>query len=174
MIVNFPSELIMQHPFVAGVAGVSAGAALAIWYGVLYSGSNVVAPVIKTIYPHKAVALTFDDGPTPGFTDRVLDILRQQHAHASFFLIGSQVKQYPELVHRMIADGVSLGKHSLNQFGMPFDLRSNEKKTGVGIVLPQYIKHPIGESEGRAVVKGKCYGPVRMNGLNYRRHNPTA
>lgn len=112
MSVNFPSELIMQHPVVAGAAGISAGAALAIWYGVLYSGSSVVAPVIKTIYPHKAVALTFDDGPTPGFTDRVLDILRQHHAHASFFLIGSQVKRYPELVHRMIAEGHTVGNHT--------------------------------------------------------------
>ncbi len=112
MIANFPSELITQHPLVAGGAGVSAAAALALWYGVLYSGSGIVAPVIKTIHPHQAVALTFDDGPTPGFTDRVLDILQQHHAHASFFLIGSQVKEHPELVIRMLAEGHTVGNHT--------------------------------------------------------------
>ncbi len=112
MTANFPSHLIMQHPFAAGAAGVSAAAALALWYSVLYSGSNIVAPVIKTIHRHQAVALTFDDGPTPGFTDRVLDILQQHNAHASFFLIGSQAKQHPELVRRMIAEGHTVGNHT--------------------------------------------------------------
>ena len=112
MTANFPSELIMRHPFAAGAAGLSAAAALALWYSVLYSGSGIVAPVIKTIHPHKAVALTFDDGPTPGFTDRVLDILRRHHAHASFFLIGSHVKQHPELVQRMLSEGHTIGNHT--------------------------------------------------------------
>ena len=112
MIANFPSELIMRHPLAAGGVGLSAAAALAMWYSVLYSGSGIVAPVIKTIHPHRAVALTFDDGPTLGFTDRVLDILRQHNAHASFFLIGSQVKRHAELVQRMLAEGHTVGNHT--------------------------------------------------------------
>ena len=112
MSANVVSEMIMRHPFVAGGMGLGAAGAAAIWYSVLYSGSHIVAPVIKTIDRKDAVALTFDDGPTPGFTDRVLDTLQRHNSHASFFLIGTQVRRHPELVRRIIAEGHTIGNHT--------------------------------------------------------------
>ena len=44
------------------------------------------------------LALTFDDGPSPQYTPRLLDGLKQRGVHATFFLIGQQVQDYPELV----------------------------------------------------------------------------
>ncbi len=112
MNMNMAGEVLTRHPFVTGGLGLCAAGAAAIWYSVLYSGSHIVAPVIKTIERNDAVALTFDDGPTPGYTDRVLDILRQHNCHASFFLIGTQVRQYPELVRRITAEGHAIGNHT--------------------------------------------------------------
>jgi Predicted xylanase/chitin deacetylase len=60
----------------------------------------------------KKIALTFDDGPDPVYTPKVLNILRKYHAPATFFLEGANVKRYPELVRRIIKDGHAIGNHT--------------------------------------------------------------
>ncbi|GAA4259262.1 bifunctional polysaccharide deacetylase/glycosyltransferase family 2 protein [Dactylosporangium darangshiense] len=62
--------------------------------------------------PAGTMALTFDDGPDPRWTPQLLDLLRQYHAHATFFVIGAQVNRYPELVRRMVAEGHEVGVHT--------------------------------------------------------------
>jgi len=57
------------------------------------------------------VALSFDDGPDPVHTGRVLDILAQHGAQATFFLIGSRAERHPELVGRIKAAGHEVGNH---------------------------------------------------------------
>jgi peptidoglycan/xylan/chitin deacetylase (PgdA/CDA1 family) len=58
------------------------------------------------------VALTFDDGPDPEFTPRVLDILDYYNVSATFFLIGEKAKRYPDLVREILARGHKVGAHS--------------------------------------------------------------
>ncbi|MCB0854844.1 MAG: polysaccharide deacetylase family protein [Bacteroidetes bacterium] len=60
----------------------------------------------------KIAYLTFDDGPTPEITDWVLNLLKQYEAKATFFLVGENVKQYPDIVHRVIDCGHFLGSHT--------------------------------------------------------------
>jgi peptidoglycan/xylan/chitin deacetylase (PgdA/CDA1 family) len=60
----------------------------------------------------KDYALTFDDGPDPKWTPIVLALLRKYHVHATFFLVGAHVTEYPELVKQMVADGNEVGIHS--------------------------------------------------------------
>jgi polysaccharide deacetylase family sporulation protein PdaB len=60
----------------------------------------------------KVVALTFDDGPDPVYTPEILDILKKNHAKATFFLIGNRIKRYPKLVERETAEGHELGNHT--------------------------------------------------------------
>lgn len=60
------------------------------------------------------VYLTFDDGPTPGVTDEVLNILGDHHALATFFCLGKNVIQHPELYSRILAEGHSVGNHTQN------------------------------------------------------------
>lgn len=62
----------------------------------------------------KVVYLTFDDGPTPGVTDEVLDVLAQHGAKATFFCLGRQVAQHPALYARILAEGHRVGNHSHN------------------------------------------------------------
>ena len=60
----------------------------------------------------KWIALTFDDGPYPPYTDRLLDVLKAKRIHATFFLVAEQAQQYPELVQRMTAEGHTVGLHA--------------------------------------------------------------
>ncbi|MCQ6249162.1 bifunctional polysaccharide deacetylase/glycosyltransferase family 2 protein [Streptomyces malaysiensis] len=59
--------------------------------------------------PARTVALTFDGGPDPVWTPRLLDLLRAHHAHATFFLSGVQAARHPELVRRIRAEGHEIG-----------------------------------------------------------------
>ncbi len=58
------------------------------------------------------VALTFDDGPDPETTPRILEILKQEGVRATFFVVGTKLKQQPELARRIVAEGHALGCHS--------------------------------------------------------------
>lgn len=60
----------------------------------------------------KVLYLTFDDGPTPGVTDKVLAMLAQYQAKATFFCIGRNVEQYPELYERILNEGHRVGNHT--------------------------------------------------------------
>jgi len=58
------------------------------------------------------VALTFDDGPS-AWTPLVLDLLRDNQARATFFVIGERVREHPDLVKRIVDEGHELGSHTL-------------------------------------------------------------
>ncbi|HET9393328.1 MAG TPA: polysaccharide deacetylase family protein [Candidatus Rubrimentiphilum sp.] len=60
----------------------------------------------------RVVALTFDDGPNPPYTDRILEVLEREHVHATFFLVGRAVQAYPHVVRREVRDGDAVGNHS--------------------------------------------------------------
>jgi cellulose synthase/poly-beta-1,6-N-acetylglucosamine synthase-like glycosyltransferase/peptidoglycan/xylan/chitin deacetylase (PgdA/CDA1 family) len=74
-------------------------------------------PQFPTLYhqgagqPHQ-VALTFDDGPDPKWTPRVLDILKAAKLKAAFFLVGANAEKYPRLVRRIVAEGHEIGNHT--------------------------------------------------------------
>jgi peptidoglycan/xylan/chitin deacetylase (PgdA/CDA1 family) len=60
----------------------------------------------------RQLALTFDDGPDPQYTPRILEALRKHGAKATFFLIGERAEQEPALVRQILADGHELANHS--------------------------------------------------------------
>jgi peptidoglycan-N-acetylglucosamine deacetylase len=62
----------------------------------------------------KMVAVTFDDGPTPGNTERVLDILHSRGASATFYLTGVECRSHPELVRRIAEEGHEIGNHTFS------------------------------------------------------------
>ncbi len=59
------------------------------------------------------IALTFDDGPHPTNTPRLLDLLRQRNVKATFYVIATNVKRYPEIMRRIIAEGHEVGNHTV-------------------------------------------------------------
>jgi peptidoglycan/xylan/chitin deacetylase (PgdA/CDA1 family) len=87
------------------------------------------APVGRKQFPRtlplapKELVLTFDDGPWPGTTDRVLAALRQECVHANFFMLGRNALAHPALARRVLAEGHTVGHHTyghplLNQMSL--------------------------------------------------------
>ncbi|MFF9335061.1 polysaccharide deacetylase family protein [Streptomyces albogriseolus] len=64
--------------------------------------------------PDRRLVLTFDDGPDPTWTPKVLDVLKKHDAHAVFFVTGTMASRYPDLVQRMVDEGHELGLHTFN------------------------------------------------------------
>jgi cellulose synthase/poly-beta-1,6-N-acetylglucosamine synthase-like glycosyltransferase/peptidoglycan/xylan/chitin deacetylase (PgdA/CDA1 family) len=62
----------------------------------------------------RTIALTFDDGPDPQWTPKVLDVLKRYGVHATFFVIGAQVARHPGLTRRIVAEGHQLGSHTFS------------------------------------------------------------
>lgn len=60
------------------------------------------------------IAMTFDDGPHPSNTPRLLDMLRQRNIKATFYVIGKSVNSYPEITRRIVAEGHEIGNHTYN------------------------------------------------------------
>ena len=69
--------------------------------------------------------MTFDDGPNPEFTLKVLHLLKEYNAKASFFCIGKHVKKYPELLKRIHSEGHDIGNHSYTHSNT-IDFKSTE------------------------------------------------
>jgi peptidoglycan-N-acetylglucosamine deacetylase len=92
-----------------GAAGLAAGgyAYAAMWPGSGIFGSALIAPKRAG-----ELALTFDDGPNPKWTPRLLDALAERDVKATFFMLGSRAQMEPELVRRIAAEGHLIGNHS--------------------------------------------------------------
>jgi peptidoglycan/xylan/chitin deacetylase (PgdA/CDA1 family) len=75
--------------------------------------STVFDPAAPVSRP-KAVALTFDDGPWEDSTGGVLGVLAKEHVKATFFLVGRQVRRFPELVRDELKAGMTIGSHSFS------------------------------------------------------------
>lgn len=104
-----------------------------------YSIGNAAAVVsTMTLQPEKVekemktVAITFDDGPNPEYTPKLLDGLEKRGVKATFFLLGEEVKQYPDVVRRMHDDGHLIGVHSYKHV--------NFKEVGTACTLQQIEK----------------------------------
>ena len=68
--------------------------------------------LLESLPGTEAIYLTFDDGPHPEYTPRVLDVLAEYHAQATFFVVGQQCERYPDLVRRISAEGHAIGNHT--------------------------------------------------------------
>jgi len=77
----------------------------------VWTFQNSYLPAAKT---RNTIYLTFDDGPIPEVTLRVLEELKKHHARATFFCIGENIEKHPDLFRRIIAEGHSVGNHTFN------------------------------------------------------------
>lgn len=91
----------------------TAGAAYAGYQAVQDPRSRFFGRAFTGLRPgHRVVALTFDDGPNGDDTAAILDVLREEGAYATFFLVGRAVAEQPLLVQHMLRDGHALGNHT--------------------------------------------------------------
>ncbi len=83
-------------------------------YGLADPQATLLGPaVVRWPDPTKReIALTFDDGPSMPYTAQILDLLRQKHIRATFFLCGENAERYPDLVRRIRDEGHVIGNHT--------------------------------------------------------------
>lgn len=73
----------------------------------------------------KVVALSFDDGPEPPYSDQLLAILKEKQVTATFFLIGEEMARHPEATQRLVDSGNEIGNHTYTHNGLAFVSPSN-------------------------------------------------
>jgi len=124
-------------------------------FGVAFIQLNFFLPALcRGSANRREIALTFDDGPDPESTPALLDLLRTNGVHATFFCVGERARRYPDLVRRIANEGHTLGNHSEHHawwtnflFGRALDSeltaaqRSIESSAGV---RPRYYRPPLG------------------------------
>jgi chitin deacetylase len=86
--------------------------ALGLVVGNLLADSPAVEKSDQTSDVKLEVALTFDDGPYGEATNQILDILKKEQVHATFFLVGINVEKYPAITKRIVNEGHVIGNHS--------------------------------------------------------------
>ncbi len=77
----------------------------------------------------RVVALTYDDGPNPPYTNRILEVLEREHVHATFFLVGRAAQTFPAIVKREVADHDAIGNHSWDHRHLILLPRSQVRKS---------------------------------------------
>jgi peptidoglycan/xylan/chitin deacetylase (PgdA/CDA1 family) len=93
----------------AGAVGLAAGGFA---YASLWPSSRIFGTAITAPRRPGEIALTFDDGPNPEWTPRLLDILARHNVKATFFMLGKFAVAQPELVRRVATEGHVVGDHS--------------------------------------------------------------
>jgi len=116
---------------------------------------GLALPIILRGNPNRReIALTFDDGPHPLFTPRLLDLLRALRVKATFFLVGKKVDNAPYLVARILQEGHDVGNHTydhVNLTRIPPDMVETEIRLGNDAILracgmlPVFFRPPGGQ-----------------------------
>lgn len=110
-------------------------------------------PRIRWTGPAPGLYLTFDDGPHPEATPRVLDILAARGIKALFFLIGANVRKHPALARRIASEGHAIGNHTYDHPRLLFKpddyhrdqiVRTNDALHDATGVVPRYFRPPYG------------------------------
>ena len=147
--------------------------------GKISDGGPVIdaqAPAIRTAAPKRLmIALTFDDGPDPVWTPKVLDMLRANDAKATFFVVGVQIAAHPGLTRRIAAEGHQLALHTfthadlatLPDWRRSFELRTNQLiLAGAAGVSTSLLRAPYSSSAG-AVASEDWSGIKHARELGY-------
>jgi peptidoglycan/xylan/chitin deacetylase (PgdA/CDA1 family) len=89
--------------------------------------ASVAGTITHVLTEERAAALTFDDGPHPQWTPKLLDILDRHEARATFFCLGRFAEQHPDIVHRTAKAGHAIGNHTYDHPSLPL-IRRKERK----------------------------------------------
>ncbi len=115
--------------------------------------NQTTSVVNNTVSESKKIALTFDDGPNPDYTQKLLAGLRERGVKVTFFLLGKEIEKYPEIVEEIAKDGHLIGNHSYEHVNWN-NMSDNEVKEQIDMTnrviyevtgkYPEYIRPPYG------------------------------
>lgn len=95
-------------------------------------------------FPHKLLALTFDDGPDPKVTPRILDVLEQHRARATFFVIGKHVMRHPEILKEIVRRGHAVGSHGFAHVMHPSEgLAESDLEANTALIREVIGRDPV-------------------------------
>jgi peptidoglycan/xylan/chitin deacetylase (PgdA/CDA1 family) len=181
----------MHSSLASGVAaGIEAAAGLGLAvggyaYAAMWPASRIFGrPLIAPRRPGE-LALTFDDGPSPVWTPRLLDLLAAHHVRATFFLLGSHAEAEPDLVRHIVAEGHPIGNHSWSHPNLAFThaSRVQEELTRTSQTLlhitgtpVKFFRPPFGARRPLALKIAKSLGmvPVLWNVITSDWKEPSA
>lgn len=86
---------------------------------VAFAGKNLLGTITEVSTKKNVAAFTFDDGPSQEYTPKLLDILHRYQAKATFFMLGKQIQQYPQIVKQVIDSGHAIGNHAWDHPSFP-------------------------------------------------------
>lgn len=137
---------------------------------------------VRTVAEKGTVALTFDDGPTETYTPQILAILKKYNIKATFFMVGINAKDHPDIVKQVLAEGHAVNSHSLTH---PLLTKLDNGQLYREITGPQFIiyniigkkpvclRYPFGASNEhvRQVIRSQGIVPLSMgfNSFDYER-----
>ena len=108
---------------------------------------NWLPELVWDIPEERDVFLTFDDGPTPGVTEWILEELARYGAKATFFCLGSNVEAHPELYRRIVAEGHRVGNHTyshLKGWGTDVGEYVDDVDRAAGVIGGSLFRPPYG------------------------------
>lgn len=108
---------------------------------------------IPNVHALRSFCLTFDDGPDPLYTPKILEVLADHNARATFFMVGEAVEQFPGLVYEILKGGHAIGNHTYSHshpwMMSPLRAQQEVSKTNILIrkitgITPRWFRPPFG------------------------------
>ena len=125
------------------------------------------SPAPEPVKCFNCVALTYDDGPVPGTTERLLDTLKRKGVHATFFVVGQNANAYPEILRRIRDEGHTIGNHSYSHPDMARQTdgtiaaqmdKTDAALTEQGGITPRWMRPPYGSYDSRVAAAAGARG----------------
>jgi len=139
--------------------------------GAQFVSGTLARGVVKRGPGRRQVALTFDDGPDPAYTPRILDALGAAGVRAAFFLVGRHVEEAPEIARAVAAGGHDVGNHTYSHrhfWTLPPGASRDEVDRGAAAIAdatgqaPRYFRPPWGTFNWAAYARAGQIGETRV------------
>lgn len=130
---------------IAAAAAFAVTTGLTLTYAALWPPSQLFGKVLVAGPNPNEIALTYDDGPNPAATERLLEVLARHEVRATFFLIGRFVRQRPDLARAIATAGHLIGNHTMTHPWLAWQsaTRIREELTGCNAALEDALGTPI-------------------------------
>jgi len=152
------ASLLLLYPFTLSrfllTASIYGAGTLIMLYLLFHPRNQWLVTNRSRVEGERSLALTFDDGPDPVDTPKLLDILRDKHVKATFFVVGKRADQYPEIVRRAWAEGHLIANHTWSHRNLFFFLtpsrllseiyRGGESVRRICGFRPRLFRSPVG------------------------------